>query len=285
MLDVLKDTLIDFLKLLPFLFLTYLLLEFIEHKAEEKMTSLIRRAGAWGPVIGSALGLVPQCGFSTAASNLYAQRLLSAGTLLAVYLSTSDEMLPILISSAAPSSTIVRILTAKCLIGLAAGLLTDRLIRPFRGAREEVNIHETMCDPDGCRCEDGILLSALRHTLQIAAFILVITFLLNTLIFLIGEEALAGLILNRPVVGPILAALVGLIPNCAGSVLITELYLQGGMTAGAMLAGLLSASGVGLLVLYRTNRRRMRDNVVITALLVGFAVASGLLCDAMGVVF
>ncbi len=285
MVDVLLDALLDTLKLLPFLFVTYLALEYIERKAEEGSLKLVRRSGVLGPVIGSALGLIPQCGLSASASNLFAQRLISAGTLIAVFLSTSDEMLPILISSAVSPLTILKILGVKLLAGMIAGLIADRLFRLCRHEGERVDLHE-MCLEENCGCEEhGIFYSALRHTLQIALFVLAVNLGLGLVLHFVGEDTLSNLILNRPVVGPILSAAVGLIPNCASSILITELYLSGAMTAGSMIAGLLSATGVGMLVLFRVNKRAMRDNVKILAYVLVCSVITGIGLDLLGVVF
>ena len=285
MLDIIWDAVLDCLKLLPFLFLTYLLLEFIEAKAEEGSLKLVRQSGVWGPIIGSALGIVPQCGFSASAANLFAQRLISAGTLIAVFLSTSDEMLPILISNAVSPVVILKILGTKLLCGIIVGLIADKLLRLCRHEGETVNLHE-LCEEENCGCEEhGILLSALLHTLQIAAFVLVINLILGFVIEWVGEENLARLILNRPVIGPFIAGLVGLIPNCAASILITQLYLSGAMSAGAMIAGLLTASGVGLLVLFRINRRVMKDNLKILATVLISGVLIGIALDLMKIVF
>ncbi|MGM9522393.1 MAG: putative manganese transporter [Oscillospiraceae bacterium] len=285
MLDILIDAALDCLKLLPFLFLTYLILELIEKKAEEGSLKLVRQSGAWGPVIGSALGLIPQCGFSASASNLFSQRLISAGTLLAVFLSTSDEMLPILISEAADIGLILKILCTKLLAGIAVGLIADKLLRLCRHSGETVNLHE-LCEQENCHCEErGIFVSALLHTLQIAAFILIINIVLNAVIFFIGEDTLAGLILNKPVIGPIISGIVGLIPNCAASIIITELYLSGAMSTGAMLSGLLASAGVGLLVLFRINRRQMRDNFTILAALYISAAVIGIAFDLLNITF
>lgn len=277
--EVIIDTLLDVVKLLPFLLLTYLAMEYLEHKAGEKTEGLMRKAGRFGPVIGGALGIVPQCGFSTAASNLYAGRVITLGTLMAVYLSTSDEMLPVLISEKAPLKSIAGILLAKAGIGIAAGLLTDLLLGR-KGARAHIHgshIHE-ICEHEHCRCEKGIFRSALSHTVRIALFILFITFLLNLLLFFVGEEALANLILNRPLAGPLLAGLVGLIPNCAGSVVITQLYLEGIIGIGSAMAGLLTGSGVGLLVLFRVNHHK-KENMGILAALYGIGVLSGIVIE------
>lgn len=272
MLQVIQETLIDTLKLIPFLFLAYLAMEYLEHRTGEKAQKLIRRAGRSGPILGGLLGIVPQCGFSAAASNLYAGRVISLGTLLAIYLSTSDEMLPILISEQAPVELILRILLAKAGIGMAAGLMVDLVMRKKRS--EEHHIHN-ICEQEHCQCEKGVFRSALSHTGQIALFILLVTFLLNLILHFVGEDALANLILNRPLLGPVLAGVVGLIPNCAGSVAITQLYLEGAMGLGAAMAGLLTGSGVGLLVLFRVNHEK-KENLKILGLLYVIGVLAGI---------
>lgn len=277
-LHVLIHTLEDSLKLLPFLFAAYLLIELIEHKAEEKTVALVHRAGAWGPVAGSLLGVIPQCGFSAATANLYAGGVITRGTLLAVFLSTSDEMLPILLSHSVPGGFILKILAFKALAGMAAGILVDAVERRFFPGRE-ISIGE-MCRKEGCRCEEGILPSALRHTLKIFLFLLGITLAVNLAVELVGDDRLTGFILNRPVVGELLAGLIGLIPNCAASVVLTTLYLEGGMSAGAMLSGLLAGSGVGYLVLARMNRHA-KDNLITLGLLYAFGVFFGLLAGLL----
>lgn len=274
MLHVIEETLIDTLKLVPFLFLTYLAMEYLEHRTGEKAQRLIKKAGRMGPVLGGMLGIVPQCGFSTAASNLYAGRVISLGTLMAIYLSTSDEMLPILISEQAPAELILRLLLAKASIGIAAGLLLDLILRK-RAAEEHHHIHD-ICEHEHCHCEKGVFRSALSHTAQITLFILLVTFALNLLLYFVGEDVLTGLILNRPVLGPVLSGIVGLIPNCAGSVVITQLYLQGAMSLGAALAGLLSGTGVGVLVLFRVNHNKA-ENLKILGLLYLIGVSVGIL--------
>lgn len=270
--EVISDTLTDVTKLLPFLFLTYLAMEYLEHKTGDKAAALVKKAGHFGPAIGGLLGMMPQCGFSTAASNLYAGRVITMGTLIAIYLSTSDEMLPVLISEQAPIGVIIRILLAKAAIGIAAGFLIDLLLRR-KGAAEHHHIHE-ICEHEHCQCEKSIFRSALYHTAWIALFILLITFALNLILFWVGEDALANLLLNRPVIGPLLAGLVGLIPNCAGSVAITQLYLEGVLDVGAAMAGLLTGSGVGLLVLFRVNHNR-KENLKILGLLYIIGVIAG----------
>lgn len=282
--DYILDSLLDVLKLLPYLFLTYLVLEIIEHKAMDKAAALVAKAGRFGPVIGGLLGLLPQCGFSTVISNLYADRLVTGGTLLAIFLATSDEMLPILISESVPAGVIFKILGVKLVAGVVVGLLFDLVRRAMKIREGDVNLH-AVCETTNCGCEEegGVLKGTLKHTFSIALFILVITLALNTVIHFIGEDVLRGIILNKPVVGPLIAGVVGLIPNCAASVIITELFLEGAMTTGAMLAGLLAGSGVGLLVLFRVNRP-MKDNFVLLASLYAAAVVIGIVLDLAGLV-
>lgn len=282
MLDIILDTLSDGLKLLPFLFLTYLAMEYLEHRAGNSMQHTIRKSGKWGPVIGGILGAFPQCGFSAAASNLYAGRIITLGTLLSIYLSTSDEMLPVLISENAGIDLILKILGVKIVIGMTAGLLTDLAIARFhRGGDEELQI-EHMCEQHHCHCENGIVKSALHHTAEIFLYLILISFALNAAIALIGEDFLADLVLNRPVIGEMIAGAVGMIPNCAASVVITQLYLKGILGAGAMMSGLLSGAGVGILVLLRVNDRR-KENAGIIGLLYITGVLSGLLVELLGI--
>lgn len=276
MIDVILDTLLDVVKLLPFLFLTYLAMEYLEHKTGDKAELLVKKAGRFGPVIGGVLGIVPQCGFSAAASNLYAGRVISLGTLMAIYLSTSDEMLPILISEQVSFWLIVKILLAKAVIGMVAGLIIDFLLRK-KGLEQHEHIHD-ICEHEHCHCEKGIFRSALSHTAQITFFILIITFALNLILYFVGEDVLANLILSKPVVGPLLASLVGLIPNCAGSVVITQLYLEKVIGIGSAMAGLLTGSGVGLLVLFRVNHNR-KENLRILGLLYGIGVLTGIVIE------
>lgn len=284
MLDVILDTLLDCVKLLPFLFLTYLAMEYIEHKAGERIQETIKRSGKCGPLIGSILGAFPQCGFSAAASNLYAARIITLGTLISIYLSTSDEMLPILISQQVGAAMIWKILGIKVLIGMAAGFLIDIVLNMFLKKEKEALQIEQLCEHHHCQCEKGIVKSALRHTVEIFIYLLLITFVLNIFIALIGEDFLANLLLNRPVIGEVIAGLVGLIPNCAASVVITQLYLNGILNEGAMMAGLLVGAGVGILVLLRVNDRP-KDNVRIIGLLYVMGVAAGIIVELLGITF
>ncbi len=275
--SVFLDGLLDTLKLVPFLFLTYLLMEFIEHRSADKTQRLVQRAGTLGPVIGGALGAVPQCGFSAAASNLYAGRVITVGTLVAVFLSTSDEMLPILLTGDIPVTTVLLILLYKALVGILVGFALDFALRLLNRNRDEINI-DAICDEDNCHCERGILYSAIHHTLTISLFVLLVTFCINGLVLAVGEERLGNAVGALPVLSHIVAALVGLIPNCAASVVLSTLCAEGIISSGVMMAGLFSNAGVGLLVLFRVNKR-LRENLLIVALLIIVGVVFGLLGD------
>lgn len=289
MIDALLDTLLDAAKLIPFLYLTYLLLEFIEHRAKEQTEALMKKAGKWGPFLGGALGAVPQCGFSASMSNLYAENIISMGTLVAVFLSTSDEMLPIMISGISSGDirawSVVKILLVKILLGVVVGFIVDGVARLCSKKEKNIDI-ESLCHDDHCGCEEGnIFLSALIHTLKILAFILVVSFALNTVIYFIGEDALGNFISSLPVVvGPLATALVGLVPNCASSIVITQLYMSGVISAGSMLAGLLSGSGIGLLILFRVNKN-MKSNFAVLGIVYGSGAVIGIICDLLKVTF
>ena len=295
MLEIIEDTLIDAIKLLPFLFITYLIMEYIEHKMVHKTKHAIKKSGKWGPIIGSILGAFPQCGFSVSATNLYAGRVITLGTLIAVYLSTSDEMLPIFISEAVSPIIILKILGIKIIIGIIAGIIIDLGLHVIKNKimkNKENNITESeendddeighICEEDHCHCnESGILKSAIHHTLNILMFIIIITFIINTAVHFVGEETIASWILNRPVIGPLIASLIGLIPNCAASVIITNMYLDKVISLGSMISGLLTGAGVGLAVLFKTNNK-IKENIGILILLYAIGVISGIIIDLIG---
>jgi hypothetical protein len=283
MFEIIKDTLIDTIKLLPFLFITYLIMEYLEHKTGEKTKNIIKKSGKLGPLWGAILGIFPQCGFSTVASNLYAGKIITLGTLIAVFLSTSDEMLPVLISESAPITLILQILGIKLIIGIIAGFIIDfigTVIKNRKNTGDEIEQEiENMCEHEHCHCEEGsILKSSVKHTLNIFIFILIITFILNIVIYFIGEENLSNLILNMPIVGPIISGVVGLIPNCAGSVILTQLYLKQVISFGSMIGGLLVGSGVGILILFRVNKN-IKENLKIISLLYAIGVICGIIID------
>lgn len=321
---VLEHSIADTLYLIPFLFVTYVVMEWLEHKTGAHTQETIRRAGAAGPAIGALLGVVPQCGFSASAATLYAGRVVTLGTLFAVFLSTSDEMLPIFIAQKVPASAILSILGTKVIIGMLAGFVIDAVIRIARRDEADLRIHE-LCLDANCGCERDcatclnhpelayehdddcsygcthehhrhdhsqdhaygwgkVLKSAFVHTLQILVFVFVITLVLNIFLETVGEDALASILGGDSFFSIALAALVGLIPNCAASLVIAQLYVQGILGSGAMLAGLLVSAGIGILVLIRTNRNQGQNLGIIVGLY-AIAVVSGLACASLGVVF
>lgn len=271
--DILFDTVIDNLKLFPFLFITYLFLEYLEHKTSEKAEQYIRKAGTAGPLIGALCGTVPQCGFSVAASNFYAARVISFGTLLAIYLSTSDEMLPILISNAVSPTLIALILIYKAVCGIIFGYLIGFAWDKYH-AKESINI-EQLCENENCHCEEGIIRPALHHSVRITLFIFIITLIFNFAMIYLNTEKLT-LYLQIPLIGEMLSAAIGLIPNCSASVILTQLYLDNYINIGTLISGSLVNCGVGLLVLFRVNRR-LKENLSILAILYICGILGGLL--------
>lgn len=280
MLDVLLETVIDSIKLLPFLFIAYFIMEYIEHKMGKKSKQVIKKSGKFGPMLGSILGIFPQCGFSAMATNLYAGRIITLGTLIAIFLSTSDEMLPILISEAAPIDVIFKILGIKLLIGMIAGFLIDFVGTKLKRQKEEA-IGE-ICEHEHCHCEEGsILKSSIKHTLHIIVYIFIISLILNAVIHFIGEDNLSNIIMKQPILGPVVAGLVGLIPNCASSVLLTQLYLANVISVSTMISGLLVGAGVGILILFKVNKHA-KENIKIIGLLYGIGVISGIILEFIG---
>ena len=275
--EVLWHGLLDTLNLVPFLFLTYLLMEFIEHRASDKFFSLALRAGRGGPLFGATLGLIPQCGISAAAASLYTGRVISMGTLVAVFLSTSDEMIPILLGGDTPPLSVVKILLYKALVAVVVGFMLDGVRRLVKCREEKINIDE-ICERDNCHCERGILFSAIHHTLTITLFVLILNLAIGSLVFFVGRETLGGIINFSPFLSHIICALVGLVPNCAVSVGLSHLYTDGLISAGAMLAGLFSGAGVGLAVLFRINKH-LKENIFICALVALTGLIFGTIFD------
>ena len=291
MLDALIDAVLDSLKILPFLFVTYLIMEYLESHTEDRVRDLVKRAGWMGPFWGGLLGAVPQCGFSAAASNLYAGRAISLGTLIAIFLSTSDEMLPIMISESVPVTKMMKLLLVKLIIGILCGFVIDGFchIRSSRKTGQpedgEDFLIERLCEKEHCHCESGSIIgSALKHTLHIILFVFALTVVLNLAFLFLGEERLTAVISSRPVSGMFLSALIGLIPNCGASVLLTQMYLHGVLPASHLIAGLLDGAGVGLLILFRVNPDQ-KENLHITLLLYLLAVVFGMLIHLLGISF
>lgn len=313
--DVLADSVIDTLKLIPFLFVTYLAMEALEHFASNKVKETVERADAAGPVVGALLGALPQCGFSAMAATLFSGRVVTAGTLVAVILSTSDEMIPVFVAHQQPVGRMLSIIAIKVVHGIVAGLLLDLVLRLLHRAGDgHTHIHE-LCEREHCHCEEadeldeehhdrdhhdhhehghhhghghshhgawGIVRSACVHTAQVTAFIFLISLLFGLIIEGLGVDSIRSTLAYHPVRATFIAALVGLIPNCGASVAIAELFLDGTLATGPMLAGLLSSGGVGLLVLWRTNADA-RQNVYVTLLVYVVAVLAGLAACALGI--
>ena len=278
--EVVWHAFLDTLKIAGFLFLTYLIMEIIEHKAAKSLGGFVRKAGKLGPAIGGALGAVPQCGFSAVAANFYTGHVISLGTLIAVFLSTSDEMLPILVSGSVSIGAIFAILGYKLLCGMAVGFIIDLVLRFIRREVHEIDIDE-ICENDNCHCERGVFYSALHHTLTVGGFVFIVTLLINALVFVIGEDALGAILYDKPFVSHLIASVLGLVPNCAVSVVLTELCVEGFITVGTMLAGLFSGAGVGLLVLFKVNKRH-KENLIILGILVASGIVFGMLADFIG---
>ena len=300
LIHVLEHSVEDTLRLVPFLFVTYLAMEALEHASADRVQRVVERSGKAGPVVGALLGAVPQCGFSAMAATLYAGRVVTAGTLVAVILSTSDEMVPVFLAHQEPLGRLLAIVAVKVLMGVVVGLLVDVALRAWHRAGDGRPHISELCERAHCHCEEAdhdhdhghehghgrwaIVRSAAVHTVQVGVWILVITFAFGLVIELVGTDALAALLVNHPVRATFVSALVGLVPNCGASVAITELYLEGVLTTGPMLAGLLSSGGVGLLVLWRTNASA-GQNAVITAFVYAVSVAVGLVAGMLGILF
>lgn len=279
-LHILEHTLLETVRLLPFLFITYLIMEYIEHKTSNKVKETIQKSGKFGPILGAIVGIFPQCGFSVSATNLYAARVITLGTLISVYLATSDEMLPILLTEAVPVTTILIILGLKLIIGIIAGLIIDAVIRMTKKECIEEQKMEELCEHEHCECNKGVVLSALKHTLNIIIFIFIITLIINGIIEFIGEETIANFVSKNIILGPIVAGLIGLIPNCASSVILTELFIENVISMPILISGVAVNAGVGLLVLFKTNKN-LKENLKIVGLLYAIGVFAGVILQVI----
>lgn len=280
--DILLDATIDTAKLIPFLFLTYLAMEYLEKATGDKVENWVAKSRTAGPVVGAFAGILPQCGFSAAAATLYSGRVITLGTLIAVFLATSDEMLPIFIAEQVDPVIIGKILLLKFFIGLTMGLFIDAGARFISEKTDKrLHIHE-LCEREHCECEDGPLKSAIHHTINVTIFIFLVSLALIAVVEGVGEDALTSFLMSNQALSIFAAGLVGLIPNCAASVILVELYLQGALSVGAMMGGLLVGAGVGLLVLFRSNRP-LRNNLIITAVLFVIGVACGFIIQFLGI--
>lgn len=270
---------VDNIKLLPFLFFAFLIIELIEHKFNKKTIKIIKKSGKFGPVIGSILGIIPQCGFSVLATNFYITRVISIGTLLSIYLSTSDEMLPIMISSGVPFKTVFGMVLIKVIAGMFFGFLIDFLIRK-REAGKKYDYH--MCEEEHCDCEDSLLKSSLKHTFNTLIFIIIISFILNLLYEFVGNELVNKIFMKNNLFGPFIGSLIGLIPNCGSSVALTELFINGAINFGTCISGLLTGSGVSILVLFKRNKN-LKENLFILSILYFIGVFVGIFIELLGI--
>ena len=271
--EIIIDTLIDTLKLVPFLFIAFLLIELFEHKFSKKSIKVVESSGKYGPILGSILGIIPQCGFSVMATNLYVTRLITLGTLISIYLSTSDEMLPILISEKAEFSLIIKILLIKLFIGMLVGFIIDKI---FKVKKEKKNYD--ICEEEHCHCKESIIISSLKHTLNIVVFILLINFILNICFNYLGQDYLSKILLKDSFFGPFISSLIGLIPNCGASVMLTELYINNAINFGSLISGLLTGSGIAIMILFKTNKHFL-ENLKIVGILYLIGVLSGIIIE------
>lgn len=281
MIDIIIDTIIDVLKLIPFLFIAFLLIEVLEHKLTNKNKNIITKSKKFGPVIGAFLGIIPQCGFSVMGTNLYITRIISLGTLFSIYLSTSDEMLPILISEKADIKIILQIILIKILFGMFYGVLIDLILRKRKKKQDKTNYE--ICDKEHCHCEKGILLSSIKHTLNIVIFLFITTLIINIVFNYVGEDYLSKVLLKDTILGPFITSLIGLIPNCGASIILTELYLNNAISLSSLIAGLLTGSGTALIVLFKENKN-MKENIFIICLLYTLGVISGLILELLNII-
>lgn len=278
--EVILDTIIDSLKLIPFLLVAFLIIELLEHKLNNKTKNIITKSKKVGPIISSLLGVIPQCGFSVMATNLYITRIITLGTLISIYLSTSDEMLIIMISEKVEISLILKILLIKIFFGIVYGLIIDKIINKKKKDKET---NYELCDEEHCDCNHSILLSAIKHTLHITLFIFIITLIINTIFTLLGDNYLSKILLNNSILSPFITSLIGLIPNCAASVILTELYLNSTISLGALIGGLLTSSGSSLLVLIKNNKNQ-KENLSIVLLLYALGVLSGIIIELISLI-
>lgn len=272
--DAVMDTTFDCLKMLPFLFVAFILIEALEHYSSNFTAKALAKVGKAGPVVGAVAGCVPQCGFSVMAANLYAGGIISVGTLLSVFIATSDEAVLIIMSNPERIREVGVLLAAKVIIAVTAGYIIDIF---FRNQIATVKESGNLCKDCGCDEEDaGIWKPAWHHTIRIFIYLFIFTGILNLCIEIFGIEQLSKFLLGNTIFQPVIAAIIGLIPNCAASVILTQLYLNGAISFASVIAGLCTGAGVGLVVLFKMNRNR-RENLKIVGVLFLVAVAAGMI--------
>jgi len=292
--EFLMDAWQDTLNLLPFLIVIYFIVSFIEYRYGDKMSSFLAKVGQWGPLVGALAGCVPQCGFSVVAAALYVKRFITPGTLIAVFLSTSDEAVPVLLAIPEKANIVWVLIVIKVGIAIFFGTIIDFALRFFAMAKvENEKTGETLCqavaeDHCGC-CSHGLagkrvslkvlVLHPLWHTAKIFAFLFLLTAALNWIVARIGEQHIAGLFLSGTVFQPMIAAVIGLIPNCFASVLLADLFAKGTISFGSLISGLCSAAGLGILVLAKENKS-LKNTLLIIGLLLASSILSGILLQA-----
>lgn len=273
--DIILDTLLDAAKMIPFLFVAFLIIELVEHNFSKKTKKIIGSSGKFGPLFGSLLGAFPQCGFSVIATNLYVTRIITLGTLISIYLSTSDEMIPILLSHNVDLIEILKIVGLKVVIGMIMGFLIDLIYRKNNKSDFKV------CDECECDCDESIIKASIIHTLKTILFIMIISFGINVLFEFVAEDVLKKLFVSNIFLGPLFSSLIGLIPNCGSSIMITELYLNEVISFGTTMAGLLTGSGVALLVLFKSNNN-FKENIFILGTIYLLGVMCGIVINLIG---
>lgn len=273
---IIIHTIKDSLSLISFLFIAFLIIELIEHKFSKKAKNIVSKSGKFGPLLGGVLGAIPQCGFSVVATNLYITRIVSLGTLIAIYLSTSDEMIPILISHNVSIFEILKIVGLKVIIGVILGFIIDFVYQ--KSSKSDFHI----CEECDCECNESIIKSSIIHTLKTLVFILIISFGLNILFEYFNLDVVRRFMSDNIIFSPIISSLIGIIPNCGSSIMITELYVNGVIPFGACMSGLLSGSGVAILVLFKTNKN-IKENLIILSLVYTLGVISGIIINLIGI--
>lgn len=275
--DFFIDCIMDTVKMIPFLLVAFLIIELIEHKLNDKSKKLIEKSGKFGPLLGGILGAFPQCGFSVLTTNLYITRIVSIGTLIAVYLSTSDEMIPVLLSSNVLLSEVIKIVLLKVIIGIIFGFIIDLI---FRKKRKKQDYH--ICDDDTCDCDESIVKSTIKHTLKTSIFIFISVIIIGLIIELFDQDKISLFLSNHKVLAPMISSLIGLVPNCAASIFITQLYVKGILSFGTTMAGLLTGSGVGILLLFKNNSS-IKESIFIAVTIYLIGVVMGLFINVIGV--
>ncbi len=272
--DIVRDSFFDTLNLVPFLFIAYLILEFMEHTSQKKMVNVIKKSHKYGPLVGALFGLFPHCGFSAVASSFYSTRVITIGTLFAVFLATSDEMVPIFLSEGVSLEFIFEILSIKFICAVIVGVLLDCI---FKKKKQNLKIKE-FCNCSNCHCEENIFYSALEHTLKISFLIFIVSFIFGSLVEGIGQEKISMVLSDHFIFSKFITTAIGLIPNCAASVILSKLYLSGAISISSLVSGLLVGAGVGLIVLFKMNRN-LKENLKITGMLYLIGVVLGFILE------